>query len=286
MVYGFISKFQLFGSTWWLQILMGLAIWFLWAASQRYLNEKSLSMPGRRWLISAALAFFGFVWVVETDWHVEINHGLAFVSAFIFMLFTEISIHSADLEDIRKKNESAIIFKRYIKKKGYWEDARGQKNNANTTRFGLVILGRKGGRSFWEWLTRQDGWTDRQRKALLRHEWGHNIAAIPSIFAETLVFYYVFFSILKLNWETLAAIPAALGLITAIAWLEELFGDMLSGLSGFSLFEPVDSQSGWLDYFLGGIGHRSHPPLLLRFFAYALPLLFLLSIVSHIIFDC
>ena len=269
----------------WMSAIEGCGIFLAIWLSSRLINESNTDWLA--WLFQP-IFFIGLLlaWVVPVDW--SIHNWIALIVAFSLNLIGNIYNHvrlDGQIKELIKQQSWWQIghLRQYRLKDGYVQDS-GMKDNAYTSRFGAPVLGISSKSSVWNWLFGTDGWTDSQRKAILRHEYGHNIVAVPIIFLETLVFYWLYsnFSL----WNALFLIPTFISVWTLVNWLDELLADTFAGHLGFSLFSSIFKEYSFSKYILGGIGAYSHPPLLLRglAFCYIIPIgigtLFALSLFA------
>ena len=252
---------------WWLEGLrsLGLAATVILATA---LVAENLFLSSLKLRVAGQLVFIGGT--ISLLCHppaLRVGHGQALLVAFGLTLCLEFFVHHLLKGEVREDTRGFWFFRKKVPRAGYFEDKR-MYNNAWNSRFGMTVLGRKAGRTFWQFLSGHDGWSDTQRGAILRHELGHTIIAAPAILAETVLFYLFWANLADWGWPTLLVFPSAIAGMTLLSWAEELFADLLSGPQGLSLFSGFYEGSHWSDYILGGTGARSHPPLALRCLAY------------------
>lgn len=251
----------------WMTVIEGVGIFIaIWICS-RLINEGITDCFS--WLFQP-IFFMGLLlmWITPIDW--SIPNWAVILMAFSLNLIGNICNHFRFTwliqEPIKQQSWWQIgPLRQYRVKNGYVQDS-GMEDNTCTSRFGTPVLGISSNSSVWDKLFGGDRWTDSQRKALLRHEYGHNIVAVPIIFLETLVFYWFCNSVSV--WNILVLIPKFISVWTLVNWLDELLADTVAGHHGFSFFGSIFKNSPFSDYFLGGIGAYSHPPILLRCLAY------------------
>jgi hypothetical protein len=259
----------------WMSIIEGCGIFLIIWVSRWLINEDRTH---QLFWLSQPLFIIGLVlvWFIPIDWSIHdwIKLLVSFALNLIDNVYNHVRLDKYLKEDIKHQAWWKVgPLRQYRIKDGYVQDAStGAMDNAFTSRFGTTVLGTSSKSSLWNWLSGDDGWTDSQRKAMLRHEYGHNIVAVPIIFLETLVFYW-FYNNLSV-WNTLLLIPAFISVWTLVNWLDELLADTFAGHHGFSLFSSIFKDASFLDYVLGGVGAYSHPPFLLRglAFSYAIPI--------------
>lgn len=159
--------------------------------------------------------------------------------------------------------------RRYAVREGYVTSYSSEhRRNAFNTGFGLTVIGT---RHWWNRFLGGDGWTDTQRTALLRHEWGHTLLRLPMEFLNVCVWYWAVLVWVGLwtawSWGALVwalwTLSMCFAAVTLLAWLEEFLCDVMAGVAGFSLYELYEEQ-GWLDLELG---YYAHPPGALRVLA-------------------
>ncbi|MEM9216845.1 MAG: hypothetical protein AAGD25_21155 [Cyanobacteria bacterium P01_F01_bin.150] len=268
----------------WLSVIEGCGIFIAIWLSSWLINENNTSSLA--WLFQP-IFFIGLLlaWVVPIDW--SIHNWITLLVAFSLNLISNIANHkrlAMGIQGLIDKQSWWQIgpLRRYKVMEGYVRDS-GMQDNAYTSRFGVLVLGISSNVSLRHWLFGKDGWEDDQRTAILRHERGHDIFAVPIISLQTLVFYWFYNSFAL--WNGLFLIPTFLSAWTLVSWLDELLADTVAGHYGLSLFESIFRDASLPDYILGGIGAYSHPPLMLRklAFCYVIPIgvgLFAVSLIA------
>jgi len=263
--------FEWASSPWWIEVLMGLGIACTLELCSIFLTEERFGHSG--WfLVGQLLLAAGVVSLFWGDFDFGVPHGLALTTAFVLHVGFWWLVHAVHRSKVERRTRWFWIFQRVQRRDGYFVD-KGLSDNALNTRFGLTLLGRKSGKTVWQWLTGHDGWSDTQRGAILRHEFGHTLFALPMMLAEVCVFYFLWMNVARFELGSFLAPLAAFAAITLLSWAEELLADFLSGPAGFSLLEALFGEATLLDYLLGGTGYGSHPPVLLRLLAYGLPVI-------------
>ena len=277
-MWGFLESmdisFAWIDDSWWKEVLWGYAVGGLILLVQISFNERNMHRFTPVYILAYVCCAFGLWRGLPSGFSLNIAHGLALSIAFVVNLVFAIGFHVIERDRILANPRRYWLFGTYEEREGYYESSDADDlSNAYTTRFGMVVLGKSHDRSFWQRLTGQDGWTDTQRGAILRHETGHSIAALPSIVLETLACYYFLFLMVDFwSWSSLLMLSTLMAALTLLSWIDELFSDLLSGPAGFSL-SSLFARAGFRSIVLGGLGVRSHPPLWLRMVAWgAIPL--------------
>lgn len=259
----------------WLEMMLGVALGIF-----IYFHNSLMFESNNKFLFVVFLV--GFLYPVAKPIDISLGNGIiiitAFISYFTIMYYGHINFYK-EIEDSKKKQH---IFKTITQKKGYIED-KSFSDNASADRFGIIVIGRKGHRGFWNTILRKAGWKEDELMTLYKHERGHNLIGIFMLMLEILI-YYFFFSNLILHFgiASLLLYPFLFTTLTLSSWLDELLADTVAGPISYTLMEYIHAV--YKIHLGSSFGVSSHPSETLRRFAYNRAFIVVLFITEIVIF--